>query len=1068
MNARTWTRLWLATLHLAAWGSLSAADQWPTYRADNHRSGVSPEALTTPLFPQWTFQPRQPPRRAWPRTFRENAWTQTKMRSLLTFDHAYHAICAVGNVYFGSSADHQITCLDARTGQIRWSFFTEGPVRMAPTFANGKVYAGSDDGRIYCLDANSGKLVFRRRVGPNNDRLPGNEQWISRWPIRSGVVVRDNVAYCAAGLFPHREGSYLCGVDADTGEPVLEQRINQVTQGYLLASESRLYVPAGKLAPSVYDRQTGKFVSKVDAPRGAFALLSDDVLFAGPSVSGGELGAVTESEASDQLATFPGNEMIVDEDVIYLLTDEDLRAVSRQPLLLQKLERRQGQLEAALQEADGGQDREPVQAELDNVLQQIVNLEAQPPVENTWTRESSFRYSLIKAAEHLFVGGDDEVAAIRAADGETIWTAEVDGRALGLSVADGQLIVSTDSGAIHCFGPTSKPATATEAPPAAVDPYSESEFQTAYVRAAEQIVAAAPQDKGYCLVLDSGLGQLAYEIARQSELYVVAVESDPQLAEEARRRLDRGGLYGTRIVVHEAATDALPYEAMLFNLVVSDRAVRGAGLPPAAEVARVLRPYGLAMIGQPTKPAGQETSRDDLRAWCDQTQLDGAQVTEDNGRWAKIHRKPIPGGGQWTHQYGNASNTACSEDTLVSSNLRLHWFGRPGPYRMFDRHSFTAAPVAVGGRLFTLGERVLYGQDAYNGTLLWTAELPELAPRVNLPRDCGFMAADQSEVLVAAGAECLRLDGASGRRLPAYALPESQSADLFDWGYLAIQDDLLLGSAVRKGQFYSEGRGPWYDDSSLGGAEHSVKVLSEGLFAIDRTSGNFRWRYPGVVVNSTVAAGAGRLYFVENRHPDIVADSTGLPDGEERWKDLILVALDVATGDKLWEAPLHYDSRDVVFYLAYKDGVLVSVRSSSHFEIAARDAATGKQIWEKSHGWLRTHHGSHRRHPVIVGDVVFQQPQSYDLKTGEPRWQLSENGACGTLSAAGSVMFCRVNYPRLYDLSNQGKPDNLVEVTRPGCWINIIAAGGLVLMPEAGSGCSCDFPLHATMAFLPK
>ena len=45
-----------------------------------------------------------------------------------------------------------------KTGQPRWSFLTEGPVRLAPAVADGRVYAGCDDGGLYCLDAETGNL----------------------------------------------------------------------------------------------------------------------------------------------------------------------------------------------------------------------------------------------------------------------------------------------------------------------------------------------------------------------------------------------------------------------------------------------------------------------------------------------------------------------------------------------------------------------------------------------------------------------------------------------------------------------------------------------------------------------------------------------------------------------------------------------------------------------------------------------------------------------------------------------------------------------------------------------
>jgi hypothetical protein len=44
----------------------------------------------------------------------------------------------------------------------------------------------------------------------------------------------------------------------------------------------------------------------------------------------------------------------------------------------------------------------------------------------------------------------------------------------------------------------------------------------------------------------------------------------------------------------------------------------------------------------------------------------------------------------------------------------------------------------------------------------------------------------------------------------------------------------------------------------------------------------------------------------------------------------------------------------------------------------------------------------------------------------------------------------------------------LTNVTRPGCWLNILAAGGLVLIPESSSGCTCAYPIQTSIAFVPK
>ena len=38
---------------------------------------------------------------------------------------------------------------------------------------------------------------------------------------------------------------------------------------------------------------------------------------------------------------------------------------------------------------------------------------------------------------------------------------------------------------------------------------------------------------------------------------------------------------------------------------------------------------------------------------------------------------------------------------------------------------------------------------------------------------------------------------------------------------------------------------------------------------------------------------------------------------------------------------------------------------------------------------------------------------------------------------------------------------------RPGCWINVIPAGGLVLMPDSTTGCKCSYLNTATIALQP-
>lgn len=64
---------------------------------------------------------------------------------------------------FVGSSDGGLYCLDARDGTQLWRFETAGHVQSAPLYdsAEDSVYFGSDDGALYKLDAGNGELRYR-------------------------------------------------------------------------------------------------------------------------------------------------------------------------------------------------------------------------------------------------------------------------------------------------------------------------------------------------------------------------------------------------------------------------------------------------------------------------------------------------------------------------------------------------------------------------------------------------------------------------------------------------------------------------------------------------------------------------------------------------------------------------------------------------------------------------------------------------------------------------------------------------------------------------------------------
>src|SRR5262249_5605376 len=146
--------------------------------------------------------------------------------------------------------------------------------------------------------------------------------------------------------------------------------------------------------------------------------------------------------------------------------------------------------------------------------------------------------------------------------------------------------------------------------------------------------------------------------------------------------------------------------------------------------------------------------------------------------------------------YSDPANTACSADPLVTGEMQLQWFGKPGPRAMIDRHHRTSAPLYHNGRLFVPAEDRVIGVDAYNGTVLWDMTVPN-SRRVAAFRDSGHLVAANEALYVAAGDSCLALDPRTGKVLKAHVLPDAGKG--FEWGYTARAGDWLIGTGVKRG-----------------------------------------------------------------------------------------------------------------------------------------------------------------------------------------------------------------------------------------------------------------------------
>ena len=123
----------------------------------------------------------------------------------------------------------RLRALDVNTGKEKWVYeqpldyllsYPGGP-RSTPTVADGRVYFLGAMGHLSCLDAQSGKLLWKRDFQKDfGAPLP-------IWGFSAHPLVKDGTLYCLVG----GEGSTAVAFDAKTGK-VKWKSLNAENQGY--------------------------------------------------------------------------------------------------------------------------------------------------------------------------------------------------------------------------------------------------------------------------------------------------------------------------------------------------------------------------------------------------------------------------------------------------------------------------------------------------------------------------------------------------------------------------------------------------------------------------------------------------------------------------------------------------------------------------------------------------------------------------------------------------------------------------------------------------------------------
>ncbi len=221
---------------LATLRGTASADDWPAYRHDNARSGTTSHGIPTRLGVGW----------------------KTRIGT-----RASAPVIAAGRVFVADVDGHTVCALSEDSGEVVWRYTAEGRVDSPPTFHEGLLLFGSRDGTVYCLRATDGQLAWRFQ--PLERRLIcAYGQPESAWPICGSILIRDGLAYFAAGRNSFIDGGiFLYALEPRTGKVVHQQH---------------MYGPYGEDGQPIENREVVKGMS-IEGFKGDIFIADDQLLY---------------------------------------------------------------------------------------------------------------------------------------------------------------------------------------------------------------------------------------------------------------------------------------------------------------------------------------------------------------------------------------------------------------------------------------------------------------------------------------------------------------------------------------------------------------------------------------------------------------------------------------------------------------------------------------------------------------------------------------------------------------------------------------------------------------------
>jgi outer membrane protein assembly factor BamB len=170
-------------------------------------------------------------------------------------DYMYSSPAVVeGRVYFGSE-NSKMYCLNASSGTLLWSYTTGDRIWSSPAVTDGKIFFGSRDGKVYCLDAFNGSEIWEFLVPPWPRGLSPQDTYVDSSPAvvdgRVYIGTNNRYVYCLDASSGDVIWSYPTGSWVFSSPAVVNNKV------YVCSDDGHLYC---------LDTQNGSLIWSHEAP----------------------------------------------------------------------------------------------------------------------------------------------------------------------------------------------------------------------------------------------------------------------------------------------------------------------------------------------------------------------------------------------------------------------------------------------------------------------------------------------------------------------------------------------------------------------------------------------------------------------------------------------------------------------------------------------------------------------------------------------------------------------------------------------------------------------------------